>query len=165
MRLFSFYLPSLGDCKCPGVEEMVDSRPEQLKTVLKACPKGEDGASMIEKGKCRNGNELDWPIDIKKLFFACQPKSVSMEKYLNCHGVNGQKKIPLQFKCKGNDEFTPFTGFGCADGGFPKCKGKNWNSLKCSDGKVVGYADAIKARLGDGCICEDGLAPRDVEFG
>merc|ERR1719350_2598409 len=98
--------------------------------------------SMIEKGKCRNGNELDWPIDIKKLFFACQPKS---------------------FKCKGNDEFTPFTGFGCADGGFPKCKGKNWNSLKCSDGTVIGYADAIKARLGDGCICEDGMAPSCVD--
>ena len=101
MRLFSFYLPSLGDCKCPGVEEMVDSRPEQLKTVLKACPKGEDGASMIEKGKCRNGNELDWPIDIKKLFFACQPKSVSMEIYLNCHGVNGQKKFLSSSSAKG----------------------------------------------------------------
>ena len=73
-------------------------------------------------------------------------------------------EIPLQFKCKGNDDFTPFTGFGCATGGFPKCKGKNWNSLKCSDGKVVGYAEAIKARLGDGCICEDGKAPRDAEY-
>ena len=102
MRLFSLYLPFSGDCKCPGKEEMVDSRPEQLKTVLKACPKGEDGASMIEKGKCRKGNELDWPIDIKKLFFQCQPKAVSMKKYLNCHGVNAQnKKFPSSSSAKG----------------------------------------------------------------
>jgi len=141
--IFELFGCGPGDCKCPGVEEMVDSRPEQLKTILSACPKDKAGVSMIEKGKCGNKDqELEWPIDIKKLFFVCQPKS---------------------FKCKGNDDFTPFTGFGCATGGFPKCKGKNWNSLKCSDGKVVGYAEAIKARLGDGCICEDGVAPKCLE--
>ena len=58
---------------------MVDSRPEQLKTILSACPKDKAGVSMIEKGKCANKDqELEWPIDIKKLFFVCQPKSVSI---------------------------------------------------------------------------------------
>ena len=32
--------------------------------------------------------------------------------------------------------------------------------MKCSDGAIVDFADAIKARLGDGCICSDGKAPR-----
>merc|ERR1712110_75072 len=56
--IFELFGCGPGDCKCPGVEEMVDSRPEQLKTVLKACPKGEDGASMIEKGK--SGTATNW---------------------------------------------------------------------------------------------------------
>ena len=60
---------------------MVDARPDQLKTILKTCPK-EDGVSTIEKGKCaKNGKEMDWPIDLKKLFFVCKPTEVSMEKY------------------------------------------------------------------------------------
>lgn len=140
--IFELFGCGPGDCKCPGKDEMVDARPDQLKTILKTCPK-ENGVSTIEKGKCaKTGKEVDWPIDLKKLFFACKP---------------------TEFKCKGNDDFTPFTGFGCAAGGFPQCPGKNWNSLKCSDGKVVGYAEAIKARLGDGCICEDGVAPKCLD--
>ena len=60
---------------------MVDARPDQLKTILKTCPK-ENGVSTIEKGKCaKTGKEVDWPIDLKKLFFACKPTEVSMEKY------------------------------------------------------------------------------------
>ena len=64
---------------------MVDARPDQLKTILKTCPK-ENGVSTIEKGKCaKTGKEVDWPIDLKKLFFACKPTEVSMEKYHDKH--------------------------------------------------------------------------------
>ena len=35
--------------------------------------------------------------------------------------------------------------------------------MKCSDGTVIGYAEAIKARLGDSCICEDGKAPKCLD--
>lgn len=83
--------------------------------------------------------------------------------FTNAHPRHRELLEPFpQLKCKGGD-YVPFTGFGCAAGGFPRCPDKNWSKnrqLKCSDGTIVGYAEAIKARLGDGCICSDGKAPR-----
>merc|ERR1712027_132520 len=49
--IFELFGCGPGDCKCPGKDEMVDARPDQLKTILKTCPK-ENGVSTIEKGKC-----------------------------------------------------------------------------------------------------------------
>jgi len=135
-----------GDCKCAGVEELIDARSTQLKKVLAVCPKDENGVTTMEKAKCQNGDEIDYPFDLKHLFFVCHPTAL---------------------KCKGGD-FEPYTGFGCAAGGFSRCGGNDWSregQMACSDGVFVGFEEVIKNLNSESCICKDGKAPRCVVDG
>ena len=48
-----------------------------MKKVLAVCPKDENGVTTMEKAKCQNGDEIDYPFDLKHLFFVCHPTAVS----------------------------------------------------------------------------------------
>ncbi len=69
-----------GHCFCKGDPiNMKDTRPEAMKAVLDACPKGE-----MNRCLCHDNKKVFFPFDMRTLFLDCRPKRVIKESTYYC---------------------------------------------------------------------------------